>query len=119
MKNKASSSASSFHTKLIELEKIYHLIQESDDRDLETIIGLYEKGMKLALSLEKKITEYETRIEDVQASSVRNNEEATQTPAVLKPKRATNNTESKTPKVAEASDKQDEFGTSFGLFSTE
>ncbi len=66
MKNKAASSQSSFHSKLVELEKIYHLIQDGDDKDLETIIKLYEKGMKLAASLEASIAQYEMRIEEVQ-----------------------------------------------------
>lgn len=66
MKNKVPSSKSSFHSKLIELEKIYHLIQKGDDNDLENIIGLYEKGMQLAASLETSITQYEMRIEEVQ-----------------------------------------------------
>lgn len=58
-----------FSQRLAELEKIYHLIQDSDDKDLEKIISLYERGMKLASSLEKNISAYELRIQEVTAAS--------------------------------------------------
>ncbi len=69
----------SFKSRLTELEEIYHLIQNSDDSDLDKLIGLYERGIKLANSLEKDIQKYELRIQEITAQNTITNNVSTNT----------------------------------------
>lgn len=116
-----------FSQRLAELEKIYHLIQDSDDKDLEKIIALYERGMKLASSLEKNISAYELRIQEVTAASgehfedddLDSNPENTAEKSAAKPKAAPKKKSSGKKNARSASEKR---GSPYGesdLFSNE